>query len=634
MIATKNKLFFLLPVLLLPSIVYSDTKPPNVKHLAEHTFQINHQTYKYVRYLDLDTHRIVSNYVDQYDNIVIPPSTTKGKTSIISNGLESLLNSMNENNSNLVNVIIAFKSHVVDNTKRQSNSFDRVVTAMGEIIVRLDNKKSNNTAVMALENSRSKQREKDNLFRIEHNINIKNQFASRNKWIESSDLKNQLQNDNDFLVLSLSKVDIYRILKSSKNLILGIDLDVKSQISMTSAMKNTNIDPWALNNPWGHLDNLGSGVNVYMSDSGCPFDGSMPNYTDLSGGDFHGHGVNVAKVIRLVSPNSYIYCDSKSHATPPSSSLINGSAVKAINLSIVSVFLSPAYTLAERNWDNFIYDNQVPVFFGAGNASLNEPENYHVNSPGKALNAISVGNYDDETNTINPTSMWKNSEIKNQKPEISAPGTELNLNPENPNAAQSTGTSYSSPFAMGFYANLLSNYPHLEGHAALSKAMILATSNLEISGGEDKVGVGGLNYYAARYLWESSWWSGNPNYQGYSYFANNDNGSDPEMIERNVYLNKNLSRTRIVFAWLNRGDYTWAHRSEWNNPPLGMMGLDFGIYVIDPNGKVVGSSDSLSNPYELIEFDPTVTGNYIVKIYLHSPRDSESRMEAALFINK
>ena len=85
----------------------------------------------------------------------------------------------------------------------------------------------------------------------------------------------------------------------------------------------------------------------------------------------------------------------------------------------------------------------------------------NVLAPAKALNVITVGNYDDSTENsygyiIHSTSAFVDPEGGYTKPEISAPGTNIDYDPGMvrdtiPNykalPVVETGTSFSSPFA-------------------------------------------------------------------------------------------------------------------------------------------------------------------------------------------
>lgn len=64
------------------------------------------------------------------------------------------------------------------------------------------------------------------------------------------------------------------------------------------------------------------------------------------------------------------------------------------------------------------------------------------------------------------------------------------------------------------------------------------------------------------------------------------------------------------------------------------IGMDMDILVYNPNGVLVGSSASFNNSYERVDFTPTVTGTYVVKIQRTASRDTSSGFFAGLSINR
>ena len=84
--------------------------------------------------------------------------------------------------------------------------------------------------------------------------------------------------------------------------------------------------------------------------------------------------------------------------------------------------IRPSYSVknfncGDRDLDDFIYANDIASFVAAGNQT-SSTGSFYVTTPGKALNAITVGGVYPFTNNYETFSRWKNSEIENQKPEI------------------------------------------------------------------------------------------------------------------------------------------------------------------------------------------------------------------------
>jgi hypothetical protein len=55
--------------------------------------------------------------------------------------------------------------------------------------------------------------------------------------------------------------------------------------------------------------------------------------------------------------------------------------------------------------------------------------------------------------------------------------------------------------------------------------------------------------------------------------------------------------------------------------------------VYDPVGTLKGCSLSFENPFEVLSFDPTITGNYTVRITRFSNNDVASKLALGLAID-
>jgi hypothetical protein len=64
-------------------------------------------------------------------------------------------------------------------------------------------------------------------------------------------------------------------------------------------------------------------------------------------------------------------------------------------------------------------------------------------------------------------------------------------------------------------------------------------------------------------------------------------------------------RTRATIAWDNDPNY-----SSYASQP----GADLDFQVINPSGSVVASSASYDNTYEIVDFTPTTTGSYKLRV--------------------
>lgn len=431
-------------------------------------------------------------------------------------------------------------------------------------------------------------------------------------------VKNAIKNGKDSFQIRLPKAKILAFAENNKNIISGLELPKKLKPLLAEAMPSTNVEPFAHYS----YSKKGENIGVFMSDNGCPNPSEMTHYTKLSGTN-QPHGTNVAGIIRGVAPLSHIYC--RAGLSFINSNEIQGSGgnprVYITNYSWGESSPSDGYNYLDRDLDNQIWDNDLVSFVAAGN------DHDRVSSPAKALNAISVGNYDDSTDEIwdngqgSYSSFQNPSNTKNEKPEIVAPGVHITAGSSN-HVYTFVGTSLTSPHAAGFAADLMSEYNWLQLRPYYFKAFLLAGSTKQIDGGVDKVGVGGLDYYRAYYNSINRWWTGS-----YDYWVSHDDNPDSDRLEWKVNLNSGLN-VRVAIAWLNRGSYTYDHRND-SHP----IGKDFDLQVLKPDGSYVCGSYSWDNPYEKCDFRTTVSGDYIIRINRYANRDTSVGMQLGASVN-
>ena len=143
----------------------------------------------------------------------------------------------------------------------------------------------------------------------------------------------------------------------------------------------------------------GQDVGVYLSEPVCPPTSYLnnTNYTILSGTPVSGytdeHARKTTRVIRDVSPNAHIYC--RAGMTAPLQSDLGTAHSPRISVASLSYGSGTStYSYTDQTLDDLVYGNYVTAVVAAGNTN-NCSTTPHVASPGKAVNAITVGNYND-----------------------------------------------------------------------------------------------------------------------------------------------------------------------------------------------------------------------------------------------
>lgn len=271
---------------------------------------------------------------------------------------------------------------------------------------------------------------------------------------------------------------------------------------------------------------------------------------------------------------------------------------------------------SQEQWaDHIAINHSVHFVKSAGNSGTGDQL---ITSPGMAYNVITVGAIDDG-NTLNQgndiianySSFQENSGTN--KPDLVAPGSNIRTA-----AGQDSGTSFAAPHVTATIAQLLQQSPALKTLQDGMKAILTASishSNLAYATGDGT----NFNTYGAGVVdsRSSSWTISSNRYVTSSFAANSLNGS-----EKTYYFNVSSSDTRIrvSLSWLKFNSITGAHTG--NVTTNGSL-ADLDLYVYDSNGNIVESALSSTNNVEIVQFTPSVTGQYMIKVRQYSNSDQK-----------
>ena len=451
-------------------------------------------------------------------------------------------------------------------------------------------------------------------------------WAEANGLGQAPGLAEALESTSTTLVVDLTPSEIARLAEAQDGVVQGIEAYAEPSDEIASAMLDTNLTNWAL----PYATRRASGVGIYMTESGCAQESRFSNYQRLAGSETN-HSRNVGGILKAAAPDNYLYCRGGA-VLPTFSDLygamlndlfpfdifaeVEGPQIQVVNRSN-GAETSDSYRTTDRDWDDFVYTHMIPTFVSAGNSGWGTGD---VISPAKGMNITSVGNYDHTTDTIAGSSSFVDPAIGAEKPEISAPGTDITAG-----GFTMSGTSMSAPHAAAFAADQMSDSTWLKFKPHLVKAKILSGATDVISGGADRVGLGGIDFLSGHYNGHNFWWSG-----GNGAFSSWDSadGSSDGYIERTLTISNSWDSVRVVLSWLTRGTYTYAHRTDAH-----AIGMDLDLRVYDPSGALVGSSLSWDNNFESVEFEPTTTGTYTFKINRYANRDTSNKLRMGLVVN-
>ena len=142
----------------------------------------------------------------------------------------------------------------------------------------------------------------------------------------------------------------------------------------------------------------------------------------------------------------------------------------------------------------------------------------------------------------------------------------------------------------------------------------------------DKTGVGGINFLSANYSATKFYYEGGNDEFG--ALDQEDGAADNYIIDK-FFVYDSYDRVRVVMAWMNQGTWVYEHK---NDPqPLSM---DFDITIYDPNNEWVGHSMSYTNGFEIVEFEPKMSGNYTFVIERYSNNDEECHVRIGVVVSK
>lgn len=419
---------------------------------------------------------------------------------------------------------------------------------------------------------------------------------------------------------SLSAEEINNLLKGNKRIYISKYAEPINQMTYTSILNKSQISTHAFPNSAN-----GNGVGIHFTETGCPHYYFRTSKYVQENGCEHGvqmHPTGVLQVLSNTAPQATLYGYDQGdwplpwqHTTDPK----NPGKYPDIFISSHS-WASPysptdEYIEVDAMMDNYVYNTRIAAVVAAGNAG----DNYYVTSPGKAVNAITVGAVDPNNDNYVYYSKWKNSEIGNEKPEV-ANYTDFHFNNSytfqypcgNSTCTYNgyfNGTSAATPYTAAMIADLMSHYPYLKGHPELVKAILVSGEKRPIPNAASHdpenttVAAKGIPVYSSL-AWNRSTfrtWEGENN----EVFNSSQKITFTEAGIKDAHY-------RIGIAWLTSGSYLLLNKDLISNPKNKMpQDIDLKVYQ---NGKVIAQSLSYTNPFEVVDFTPKTNGDLTIEI--------------------
>lgn len=376
-------------------------------------------------------------------------------------------------------------------------------------------------------------------------------------------------------------------------------------IPYTDVLNLSGISRYAHSNGYN-----GNGITACVSESDCPntqyinTSNFVQHKTDCSGNT----GFHITKMVDLfqkTAPGAVLHeFNQNTNPNPTQNGIVCDVGFRSEGFSNRS-----DYSGYDEELDNYINRNGMIVFVSAGN-QYDSSGAYYVSSPGKALNAITVGAVSPRTGLYNSFSRWDNSNIGNQKPEVlnysdfdllrNATFVDSNGNVYN---GRSSGTSSATAYTAGLMANVLQQHPFFKRHPEMAKALLITGSTKSVSNyafdadNYSKAARAVPLYQKLAWSTRSAYWNGSNS----DFFV----GDSISFNESEIVAGK---RYRVAISWLTPGSYITENQT---------ISQDLDLYVYQDD-RIIAKSFSAKNPFEVVDFVATSNSDLRIKIHRYA----------------
>ena len=279
--------------------------------------------------------------------------------------------------------------------------------------------------------------------------------------------------------------------------------------------------------------------------------------------------------------------------------------------------ITDSYDAIDAAYDNYIYTHGVTEFLAAGNFSPDRQSRQTVKSPGKAVNAITVGamNPLQRTNSSGaygyfymPYSNYINSEIGNAKPEIMNIGNFYDVGFVGFDG-YFDGTSAATPYTAAMAADLMTKHPFFKGHPEMVKPVFLTTTLGNTIGSRDTDGGAVLGIPAYNLMASNKSFSGYlKNYSDDKLFKDADGKDKALTFDMNGVVAG--EKYKLAVSWLVKGGTV----QKLKKIPLNLL-----VTVAQPNGNsmtylILTFSNDYTRQNLVVPFTVLYTGTVRVTI--------------------
>lgn len=441
------------------------------------------------------------------------------------------------------------------------------------------------------------------------------------------------------IIVTMTRTDILKMIEDER--ILGISLYEKDiqrneiflSIDQVNAGYGTVQNPGLKNASQGGYDGTGVTIGIIEAASGR-FDPDAPQLSSMvSSGQLEfievqgvsesisDHATHVTNIIAgqsyTLSENTYegiatgaqIYQSAigNSDDVYTAFSQFADLGVDVINYSGGSSLYGGSYSSYDQEIDNLIYTTKIVFVKSAGNTGGS------ITSPGKAYNAITVGNVetkiDESTPENSPYDMrWSSSYsvdyYLSNKPELVSPGTYIS-SVFDTGIYTNTGTSFSAPHVTGVVAQLIQKYgssvntnnyiTYFKGRLMLGAQASLVADSSHRTGDSTK-------FY---------------NKQGAGFLDATNSAKSIAGWNKYVRLST-LSSNYYVYIFTPPMDFSIRAVLIFEKPENSQITSNYGnnlnLYLQSPGGTVFSSSTSSTNIFEMLEYTIPANQDILLRV--------------------
>ncbi len=315
---------------------------------------------------------------------------------------------------------------------------------------------------------------------------------------------------------------------------------------------------------------------------------------------------------RGIVPDAHLfstdYDDEKSFRVSVEWLLGTEANVHVINMSAYVGSITGAYDNICCWIDHLAMNHSVHFVKSAGNEG---EESGYVNSPGMAANVITVGAANANcTGRADFSSYKEGNTIPLDKPDICAPGAVMYAEIYE---GFVEGTSLSAPMVTAIVAQMIQARPALATYQDTVKAILTAAIHCETmrytpgSTGYAECGAGLVDALSAVNV---------ARYQDYTLNKTFPANASKAFIQAQKFtVSSSATLMRVSVAWLKNNRISGDH--ETNDPTDG-ANINIDMRITDPNGNEVGYKATIKSNVEIIEFIPSVAGEYTIWLQMVS----------------